>query len=172
MSFNEEFIVPDKIKHIESSLGILGTHGKINRNTIINDIIIPAIHEFNIDKITHIFMPYEGDSSIYIEDYFERSKHVPHITQYPLEWNKNGPSSRNIRDTQIINNTSHFIVFLGKKSTYYEKMAEKLVKKGKKVITVNYIDYQLTVLEPYIKETPQPQKKKRQDKSIMEYFNT
>lgn len=166
MSFDDDFITKT------NNIGILGTHGKINKNIIVDDIILPAINQFNIAKLTHVFMPFEGESSIYIEDYFERCKNKPQIIQYSLDWKKNGPSSRNLRDTQIINNSTYFIIFLGKKSTYYEKMAEKLVKKGKHVITVSYIDYQLTVLEPYIKEISPPQKKKRIDKSIIEYFNT
>lgn len=161
---DDDFITPTN-----NHLGILGTHGKINKNIIIDDILLPAINEFNIN-LTHIFMPFEGESSIYIEDYFERHKKSPNIIRYSLDWKKNGPSSRNIRDSQIINNASYFIIFLGKKSPYYEKLSEKLIKKGKNVITVAYIDYQLTVLEPYIKETPQ-KKKKTKEKSIMEYFS-
>jgi hypothetical protein len=163
---NDDFISKTHTNH---HLGILGTHGKINKNIIIDDILIPAINEFNI-ILTHISIPFEGESSIYIEDYFERQKDAPHIIRYSLDWKKNGPSSRNIRDSHIINNSSYFIIFLGKKSDYYTKMAEKLIKKGKNVITVDYIDYQLTLLEPYIKET-QNKKKKTKEKSIMEYFN-
>lgn len=167
MSFDND----DFITHSNYDIGILGTHGKINKNAIINDIIEPAINEFNIsNKIKQISIPFEGESSIYIEDYFERKYSHININICTFDWRKNGPSARKIRDTQIINNASYFIIFLGKTSTHYEKIAETLVKKGKNVITVNYIDYQLTLLEPIVEV--KKGKRANKTKSIVDYFNT
>ena len=152
-------------------LGILGSHGKITQTIIIDSVINPSFEEFGTP--VSILLPSEGDATLYIENYIEKKFSSVYLSSIPFNWQSYGISARNIRDSHIINECTHFIIFLGKTSKYYEKLAEKLVRRGKKVITVSYIDYELTCLEPESIPTQNNSKKKTSSKNgrfIDDYF--
>jgi hypothetical protein len=150
-------------------LGILGTNGKISQHDIINSVILPSLEEFNILKspIYQVIFPDEGETSIYIEDYFERKLSSIYVCPITCNWREHGPSARRIRDTHITQDATHFIIFLGKTSKYYEKLAEQLIRREKEVIMVSYLDYELTRLEREI-----PSSKKSTCPKITDYFTS
>ena len=88
-----------------------------------------------------IILPAEGYSSIFLQDWATETK-IPNQV-YESNWGLHGRRASIIRDSRIENEVTHLLIFLNKRSVYYEKAAKRLFKKGKKVFTVTYGDWKL-----------------------------
>jgi hypothetical protein len=118
-------------------LGILGhsDHSEWNRETIMNKIMFPIIGEQ--ERIpTVLLLPSEGATSLLLEDWADRQ--VIQSSVYEADWAKLGKRAKALRDARIIKEATHLLIFLGKKSDYYEKIAVREVKKGKVVYCVEF----------------------------------
>jgi hypothetical protein len=137
MSLDEEEITIAK----PIQLGILGSR-EATYNKIV-DCMMPILSELGRCPET-IICPSEGHSSAFITDWSEKTK--IRVQVYDSDWYRLGKRARVFRDTRIINESTHLLVFLNKKSVYYENMANNLAKKGKTVFTVKYSDWELEEL--------------------------
>ena len=147
-------------------LGILGSR-EATYVKIVEGCMIPILSELGRCPET-IICPSEGHSSAFITDWSERTK--IRVQVYDSDWYRLGKRARIFRDTRIINESTHLLVFLNKKSVYYENMAIQLAKKGKTVFTVKYADWELEeiVIEESKKE---PSKKQQPKKEKSKQFN-
>jgi hypothetical protein len=123
-------------------LGVLGysDHAFWNQNTLLNDVILPLISEQ--DRIpTSLILPSEGATSLLLEAWSDRQ--VIQSCVYEADWAKLGKRAKALRDARIIKEATHLLLFLGKKSDYYEKIAIREVKKGKIVYCINAESHEL-----------------------------
>jgi hypothetical protein len=149
MSLNDIIFEPNII-----ILGIFGSSNKITENDIQDNILTLILQELKRipDKI---LIPSEGNSSIYISDWADALKIKTQIFQ--ADWIRNGKIAQIIRDDRIAKECTHALVFLSKKSTRLEKLAEKMCKKGKTVFTSSH-NQTLIQLEMSHSLLPQPSK--------------
>lgn len=146
---------PHEVKPI--ILGVFGMHNKITEKTLILNILHPIVEELGRlpDKV---LVPYEGSTSMFIQSWCDVRK-VPYQV-ISADWKRNHKTAGIMRDARIQSECSHALVFLGQKSTRYEKYAEKMAitKRDPKIVfTVSYQDYDLELLEPsqsYPQEEP------------------
>lgn len=82
-----------------------------------------------------ILMPSDGATSFLLQGWAERQK-IP-LTPFTADWTKLGKRAGMLRDSRIVKDSTHLVVFLGKRSDSYMKMAIREVKKGKCVFTVD-----------------------------------
>ncbi len=104
-----------------SILGILGTREDLTRNQIAD--ILTAITE-DLSPINKIICPEEGSSSIHIETWADNNK--IQFESYKSDWTTNGKASRAIRDKRIETEAKYFLIFLGPRSDYYKKVADRI----------------------------------------------
>jgi hypothetical protein len=123
-------------------LGVLGhsEHAFWNRETIMNQIVFPIIGEQ--DQIpSRLILPSEGATSLLLEAWTDRQV-IPSCV-YEADWAKLGKRAKALRDARIVKEATHLLLFLGKKSDYYEKIAIREVKKGKVVYCVDAESHEL-----------------------------
>jgi hypothetical protein len=125
-------------------LGILGNSKAATwtRDTIAESVMNPVISEIGLP--TTILMPTEGSTSILLQVWSDRQN----IPTQPIDadWIRLGRRARALRDGRILKESTHLIFFLGPKSDYYEKVAIREAKKGKKVFTVDGKTNEITEL--------------------------
>jgi len=112
--------------------GIFGHTNTISEQELQERTLMPLLQELGRtpDKV---LLPSEGNSSIYLQEWAE-SLHIK--TQvFHCDWAKNGRIAQFIRDDRIQKECTHALVFLSPKSERLGKYAEKLVRKGKVVVT-------------------------------------
>jgi hypothetical protein len=139
---------PDKANQADSSitLGFLGhsSAAKWTQNSITDLILNPCIGE--IKKLPNtILIPTEGTTSTLLQIWAERLN-IPYQA-IDSDWSKLGRKARALRDGRILKEASHLVFFLGSRSDYYEKIAIREVKKGRKVFAV---DPKSGILEEWI----------------------
>lgn len=147
-------------------LGIVGGRADATMEKIAEDIMPLVLQE--LGRVPdRVILPFEGNSSIFICDWAERL-HIP--TQvYEAEWHRHQKRAKIFRDMRIQQESTHFLIFLNKRSEYNEKLAKRLVKSGKEVFTITYSDWSLERLfierqqEPSLKR-PSPRQVKRESK--------
>ena len=113
-------------------LGIIGHTQKVSEEDLQNQILALLLQE--VGRVPdRILLPSEGHSSIYLQAWAE-ALHIPtQILQ--ADWVRNGKIAQLLRDDRIQKECTHALVFLSPRSTRLEKIAEKIVKKGKVVFT-------------------------------------
>lgn len=135
-------LLEDKMKEKEDTkpkgfiLGVLGNSSAKFWNT-------KSVKENCIDQILEevgslpekLLCPSDGATSLLLKGWAEHNN-IP-CASYDADWIKLGRKARSLRDTQIINESSHLLVFLGSRSDFYEKIAIREVKKGKIVFAVD-----------------------------------
>lgn len=139
---NDEFLKEPEIL----TLGILGSR-KISSKDLQECILTPILQELG-RLPDRILIPTENTSSIYIQDWAE-SLHITYQI-FQADWKKIGRSAGIIRDDRIQKDSSHLLIFLPINENSCNKkikLAEKLVKKGKKVFTSSYQDLTLELQE-------------------------
>lgn len=89
-----------------------------------------------------LLLPAEGTSSTVLAVWAERMG--VGCSEYECDWRTLGKRARAMRDTRILREATHLILFCGAKSDYYEKLAAREVKKGRVVYTVDGKTHELT----------------------------
>jgi hypothetical protein len=82
-----------------------------------------------------LLCPSDGATSMLLQSWAEHAK-VP-CASYSADWGKLGRKARAIRDSQIMKESTHLLIFLGGRSDFYEKIAIREVKKGKVVYVID-----------------------------------
>ena len=130
-------------KGVPLFLGIIGSRNDITQEVLIEKIINPILQELGRlpDKV---IMPSEGTSSIFITDWAESLK-IPHQI-YEADWQRHARRAKIFRDARIQQESTHFIVFLNKRSEFNEKLATRLARQEHTVFTVCWKDYNIEQL--------------------------
>ncbi len=129
-------------------LGILGSRPDGIQDTYLYEILGPILQELGRlpDKV---LLPSEGLSSVYISDWAD-TLHIP-SQMYEADWKLHQRRAKIFRDSRIQSESTHFLVFLNKRSEYNEKLSIRLARKGHVVFTVGYADW---AVEQLIEERP------------------
>jgi hypothetical protein len=115
-------------------LGILGHRSDITYDILHERILYPILGELG-RMPDRVVLPSESTSSAILYTWAQTMRLSP--IAYDSDWAKLGRRARIFRDARIIAESTHIIVFLGKRSDYYYKQAMSLVRKGKIVFTVS-----------------------------------
>lgn len=120
----------------EFVLGILGnsSSSKWTRETMA-DLIMNPLLEVTERIPNKILMPTEGTTSVLLQVWAER--HALPFQAIDSDWMKMGRRARALRDSRILKESTHLLIFLGARSDYYERVAIREAKKGKVVFTVD-----------------------------------
>lgn len=115
-------------------LGVLGQRADITYDILHERILNPILSELGRmpDRVT---LPSESTSSAILYGWAEKMRLDP--VAYDSDWAKLGRRARAFRDARIISESTHLIVFLGKRSEFYEKQATAIARKGKIVFTIS-----------------------------------
>ena len=116
-------------------LGVLGssTSKRWTRETVADSIMNPVLGEFEKLPDT-ILLASEGTVSILIQMWSEA--HRVQCKVLETDWSRMGRKARAVRDSKIMKEATHLLIFLGIRSDYYEKIAMREAKKGRTVFTV------------------------------------
>ena len=131
-------------------LGVLGCTDIITKDVCYETILEPILASLETFP-SRMILPSEGNSSLFLDSWAETHKIPTDI--YTCEWGKLGKKAKIWRDNRIIQESTIFVVFLNKKSNFYETTATRLAKKGKRVFLVTYGTFEVTEL---VVETPPP----------------
>jgi hypothetical protein len=130
-------------------LGVLGSRADITYDILHEKILNPVLSELG-RMPDRIILPSESTSSALLYSWAEKLQLS--FVAYDTDWNRLGRRARAVRDTRICQESTHLIVFLGKRSDFYSQQAEKIARKGKTVFTVSN-NFEL---EQLIIEVPAP----------------
>jgi hypothetical protein len=144
--FTDEEVIE---KGIPLYLGVLGCRNDLIQQKVIEEVLIPIIGELGRlpDKC---ILPSEGSSSIFLSDWAESLK-IP-LTVYEADWRRHLKRAKLFRDSRIQKESTHFIIFLNKRSEANQKIAYRLCNLGKKVFTVSYKDNTIEELVTHYSE--------------------
>ena len=123
-------------------LGILGSHEGATPEKIAD--IVLAVLEVLQKFPERMILPSEGRNNMFLSDWADRHSLPTQI--YEADWHRHNRRARIFRDTRIIKEATHFLIFLNKRSEANEKTAIRLAKQGKPVFTVNYADWSIEEL--------------------------
>jgi len=124
-------------------LGVIGSRPDVKQKELEECILHPLLEVLGRPP-DQLILPTEGLSSILISDWAD-SLHIP-AQVYEADWHRHNRRAKLFRDLRIQNESTHFLIFLNKRSTFNEKLAERLAKKGYTVFTVPYKGYELEQL--------------------------
>lgn len=124
-------------------LGILGSRNDITQGVLIERILNPILQELGRPPDKAI-LPSEGKSSIFLSDWAETLK-IPHQV-YEADWQRHARRAKIFRDARIQQESTHFLVFLNKRSEFNEKLATRLARQGHMVFTVSWKDCEVEQL--------------------------
>ena len=133
-------------------LGIIGSRNDCNQTQILESVVNPILQELKRtpDKV---ILPAEGTSTIYISDWAESLK-IP-VQTYDADWKRHLRRAKFLRDARIQQESTHYLIFLNKRSTFNEKLAERLARKGAIVFTVSS-EWEVEELSmPLVSSSPQ-----------------
>jgi hypothetical protein len=132
--FTDEEVIQ---KGVPIYLGVLGCRNDLSQQQIVDEVLIPVIGELGRipDKC---ILPSEGSSSIFLSDWTESLK-IPTMV-YEADWRRHLKRAKLFRDSRIQKESTHFIIFLNKRSEANQKIAYRLHNLGKKVFTISYKD--------------------------------
>lgn len=144
----------DELEPIEKGqtifLGVIGGRADATQEKIVEDVLTPILQELG-RMPERVILPAESVSNIYISDWADTLKIQTQI--YEAEWHRHQRRAKIFRDARIQQESTHFIVFLNKRSEYNEKLAMRLARQGHTVFTVAYSDW---LLEQLTSEEPDP----------------
>jgi hypothetical protein len=150
--FGEEVFVPKPIL-----LGILGNRSDVTYDIFHEKILNPVLSTLG-RMPERLILPSEAASSALFNNWGKKMR-LASIT-YETDWFRLGKKAGIVRDNRIVSESTHLIVFLGKRSEHYLKKAEQLAKKGKNIFTVSS-DYEIEMLtlceQPALLPSPSPQ---------------
>jgi hypothetical protein len=124
-------------------LGIIGSRNDMNQTEIMEDILMLILQELERPP-DRVIIPSEGTSSIFISDWADMLNISCQI--YEADWTRHNRRAKMLRDFRIQSESTHFLVFLNKRSEFNERLANRLTKQGKIVFTINYVDRALEKL--------------------------
>lgn len=124
-------------------LGVLGSRNDITQGVLIERILNPILQELGRPPDKAI-LPSEGTSSIFLSDWAETLK-IPHQV-YEADWQRHARRAKIFRDARIQQESTHFLVFLNKRSEFNEKLATRLARQGYTVFTVSWKDCEVEQL--------------------------
>lgn len=130
----------------EYILGILGSSSAASwtSQTLLEKVLDPISGE--VERLpTKLLLPADGTTSLLLETWAGKNKVESKV--YSADWKVLGRRARAIRDSQIMKESSHLLIFLGGRSDYYEKIAIREVKKGKIVFTIDSKTFELAQWE-------------------------
>lgn len=139
-------------------LGIIGSRQDLSQQTIIETILTPILQELERPP-DRVILPSEGTTSIFISDWAETLRIPTQI--YEADWIRHNRRAKIFRDARIQSESTHFLVFLNKRSQFNATLANRLALKGYPVFTINYADCGIEYLvikpsEPDPSSQPQP----------------
>ena len=133
-------------------LGVLGTNEGATREKI-TDIMLAILH--NVERFPErLILPAEGKNNIFLQDWAE--KHTLHTQIYEADWFHHAKRAVIFRDTRIIKESTHFLIFLNKRSDANEKTAQRLARQGNMVFTISYADWAIEQLVIQVQEVAHP----------------
>ena len=143
-------------------LGILGSRADATAVKLLEYVLNPMLQELGRTP-DRMILPSEGMSSIYCSDWADSLKIQSQV--YEADWRRHNRRAKIFRDARIQQESTHFLVFLNKRSEFNEKLALRLAKKGYPVFTVAYADWSLELLTSEVEEPssippPVPQAKR------------
>ena len=150
--FTDETILPTKGDPL--FLGVIGARADATQEKILEDVITPILQELG-RMPDRLILPADGLSTIFISDWSERLKLPTQI--YEADWRRHQRRAKIFRDARIQQESTHFLIFLNKRSDYNEKLAVKLAKQGRSVFTVTYSDWSLEMLSLPPEPDPAPE---------------
>ena len=115
-------------------LGVLGSRADITYDILYERIIEPIMAELG-RMPDRVVLPSESTSSALLYGWAEKFKLA--FIAYDTDWAHLGRKARIVRDARIIQEATHLIIFLGKRSDYYGQQGVKIARKGKIVFTVS-----------------------------------
>jgi hypothetical protein len=124
-------------------LGVIGSRQDADQTTLLESVVNPILQELGRvpDKV---ILPAEGTSTIFLSDWADMLKIPTQI--YEADWRKHQRRAKIFRDARIQQESTHFIIFLNKRSEFNEKLANRLAKQGRPVFTVSYNDWSIEML--------------------------
>jgi hypothetical protein len=152
MEFTDETNILSKTAPIY--LGVLGSHSAVDEVKIRETLLQPILQELGRmpDKL---IVPSEGNSSVYITDWGEQMKIETQI--YEPDWRRHQKRAKIYRDSRIQKESTHFIVFLNKRTNTNEMLANRLARQGKVIFTVSYDTWDVEMLSSLQQQPPPPQ---------------
>ena len=130
----------------EYILGVLGSSSAASwtSQTLLEKVLEPI--SGTLEKLpVKLLLPADGTTSLLLETWAGKNKVDSKV--YSADWKVLGRRARAIRDSQIMKESSHLLIFLGGRSDYYEKIAIREVKKGKVVFTIDSKTFELAQWE-------------------------
>jgi hypothetical protein len=126
-------------------LGVIGSRTDVDASKYVDGILTPLLEEWG--KLPEkLILPAEGCSSILIGAWAEQLNVPTQI--YEADWFRHKRRAKIFRDARIQQESTHFLIFLNKRSTFNEQLAERLARSGKSVCTVSYDSWEVTMLIP------------------------
>lgn len=124
-------------------LGILGKHETISKNDIHESILHPLITAIGRlpDKV---YVPSDGLSSTYISIWSEKLNIETQIVE--ADWKRQGRKAGFLRDSRILKESTHLLIFNGPRSKINETTGIREAKKGKQVFLVEHGSLDITQL--------------------------
>ena len=151
-------------------LGVLGSRPDVKQQELEEQILHPLLEVLGRPP-DQLILPTEGLSSILISDWADQLNIPSQV--YEADWHRHNRRAKLFRDLRIQNESTHFLIFLNKRSTFNEKLAERLAKKGYTVFTVAYkgleleqliVENQPTAEQPSSSSLPLPRQEERASK--------
>lgn len=124
-------------------LGVLGSRSDGSEEDYLHKIIYPMLEvmERTPEKV---ILPAEGISTMWIQTWAESMK-IP-TELYQADWRRHQRRAKVFRDARIQQESTHFLVFLNKRSEANEKLATRIAQNGRDVFTVNYATWEMELL--------------------------
>ena len=113
-------------------MGVLGHTNKKSEQSLIETVLTPLLQEFGRVP-DRILLPSEGNSSIYLQEWADSLRIKTQV--FHSDWKRHGKIAQILRDDRIKQESSHVLLFVGPRSTTWEKVATSLVRKGTYVVT-------------------------------------
>jgi hypothetical protein len=136
-------------------MGILGSTDTISKDLCYEKVIEPILASLECLP-SRVILPSEGNSSLFVDSWAETNQIPTEV--YTCEWARHGKRAKIWRDNRIIQESTIFVVFLNKKSNFYETTATRLAKKGNRVFVVSYGDFEVS---EFVVEAPAPKNSKK-----------
>jgi len=134
-------------------LGVLGSRQDLAQNQIMDTIIMPILEKIGRTP-DQLILPTEGTTSIFISDWADGLKIPTQI--YEADWRRHQRRAKIYRDSRIQKESTHFLIFLNKRSNFNEKLADRLAKQGKTVFTVSYTNVFTELTDPSLAQKGVP----------------
>lgn len=124
-------------------VGILGKTESITQEKLCHEVLNPLLSLWKRlpDKM---IMPSEGTSSVLASIWAERNE--IEFQMLDADFRKLGRRAGFLRDSMIVKECTHLLVFLGTRSQKNEEVAMREAKKGKTVYTIHPKTWEITEL--------------------------